>query len=370
MRTIVVVFILTNSTLVLASDYCKYIPYQRAEADVPVHAGKAELPVPHSGNIIVHIVNYNKSLAHALPIDPTNPRLHSHIWVVDTINCKKLLELPLPHNASINVHAIKTDTKALPINRLPNGSLEFKYAFAIPSKPNVAIIRKVIVDKKWKITSKKDVKINVRGDVSRAILLADWHPNGKVLALTKSTKNKKAYTHYILHFDNNKVLLFRFQLGHPEAHLVKEGILFDEIRTIKVGKKLHKFALLTVFDTSMKHYRQYKIDVPGHDGPFPQYVYPIQHNKITIFQLENIIFDSKGVVLFSSATKKFDYRRAVKQAIKNYNKVRKGVLLLPNYLNDDRLKTKRIMVYLWKEGKWVEAPQLRPKPWFSSKANF
>lgn len=347
-------------------EHCNLLPYQRAEAELPVHAGYASLPNSYPTTTIVHVVKYDTALEHKIPRDSADPRLHSHIWIVDQEKCKKLAELPLPKHASINVHGVETDIQALPVNQLANGDFEFKYAFSVPEKPKVVIVRKVIVDKKWQVITKQDYVIHVKGDARKIVNLADWSPNGQIIDLSEPIKNTNNFIHYTVLFANNSVVWFRYPLGHPESQMTNEGLLFDDSRSEHANRYYPRFALITSFAPNMQYFRQFTIDMPKPDSSFPGYIFPLKQNKSTLFQLGNKIFNSQGVVIFKPHNSLTVNMPKVKTMIDRYQRGKRQGELLPDYNGSDRLQPEAIKTYLWRDGAWTPDPSIRPQRLFAT----
>ena len=348
------ILLMCNSIKTFA--YCELTPYQRAEADIPVKSAYANLPKSYPGSIIVSVVNHAEAQKTKIPVDNNNPRLHSHIWIVDKSKCKKLLVLPLPENASINIHAIETDIHALPINLLKNNDLEFKYIFSVPEDLHTLIIRRVIVNNQWQITKTQDITLSVQGDAQEVAKLADWHPNGNLLDASEQIKNTENYMHYTILFDQEKIMLFKYSISHPETEMTSEGIMFDSIKLLTNEKKQ---SLFTSFSLNMKHYRQFSLAIPEKNNGFPIYTVSLT-NHGALFQLGPVIFNQLGVIIYETQHMLSLSMPLTKKIIENYQRGKRQRRVLPDYEGVDKLQTNNIETFIWRNNQWISDPSSRP----------
>ncbi len=316
-----------------STKYCDYAPFQRADADIPVHEGL--VAIPNNPNVIAHVVEYGTEKEHVIPRDTNNSRLHTHIWLVDTQQCKKLAVLPIPPHASINVHAVDFDSHALPVKLLEQGKIELKYAYAIPENKNSLIVRRVVLDSNWQLLLKQDIIVTTNRDARKIANLADWEHDGNLLDLSELIE-KDNYLHHLIKFNDGAPTLYQFKIRHPEAHMTSEGILFDETRPYKPGQYYPLMALITSFDPTIKYYRQFVGNLPNLEADTPHYIYPKKENNITLFQLGDKYINNQGVVV------------ATGKPLDDYNK-------------SDQLMPETITSYRWQSGQWVKDDSLQPQ---------
>lgn len=319
----------------LESHYCNLIPTQQSESDIPVEFGFSALP--NSNSNIVQVINYDTLINRDHLRNENDPRVHSHIWIIDKTHCKKILILPLPIDASINVQGGGSDTKAIPIIQLPNGNLEFKYAFSIPEKPQTIFIRKIIVNTKWEIIDKQDVELQIKSDARKIVNLADWDVKGRILDISEPIDEHGNALHSLIYFNAKQIVLYQFAIDQPEFQFTQEGIVLDDTRPYNLRTYYPRYFLITAFNPNLKYFRQFTMPIPN--GSQINHVYFIDSKNRSFIKIHNTLITVYGMIVEP----------------KNLENT-----FLPDYKAADQLNAADITVSLWQNNQWVKTNQLQP----------